>query len=152
VKLFDEYVDKRGPEECWPWKGAATNGRAMIWHQKKVTPASQVAWSRANGKPFPKGLYGLHSCDNGMCVNPNHVWPGTQSENMRDAVAKGRQNKVKKIRCSNGHPLSVENTYTAGQKGRRCKICQAAASAKWRKSLREAVPVFKNLRAAAPAA
>lgn len=46
-------------------------------------------WEQANG-PIPKGMCVLHRCDVRHCVNPNHLWLGTQRENIADRDAKGR--------------------------------------------------------------
>ena len=43
-----------------------------------------------DGRPVTEGLHALHRCDNPPCINPEHLWPGTRSENMQDMVAKGR--------------------------------------------------------------
>lgn len=52
--------------------------------------SSRVAWEIANGKELRDEECVLHSCDNGSCVNPEHLRVGTQVENMLEAVAKGR--------------------------------------------------------------
>ena len=51
--------------------------------------AHRYAWSLVNG-PIPKGLQINHTCDNGRCVRIEHLWLGTQSENIKDAYRKGR--------------------------------------------------------------
>jgi predicted HTH domain antitoxin len=51
--------------------------------------AHKVAWILTNG-PIPNGLMVCHKCDNPPCCNPNHLFLGTQTENMQDALAKGR--------------------------------------------------------------
>jgi HNH endonuclease len=52
--------------------------------------AHRVAWELANG-PIPGRLFVLRRCDNRLCVNPEHLFLGTQSDNMRDMAAKGRR-------------------------------------------------------------
>jgi HNH endonuclease len=52
--------------------------------------AHRFAWSIANGKPVPDGLFVLHRCDVPLCVNPDHLFLGTQLDNMRDCARKGR--------------------------------------------------------------
>ena len=77
-------------DECWPWLGAKRRGYGLIWADGRKRPAHQVAWELANGEPFPTGMHACHTCDNPSCVNPAHIFPGTRSDNLRDAVRKGR--------------------------------------------------------------
>lgn len=53
-------------------------------------PAHRYAYEQAKG-PIPDGMVVMHTCDNRKCVNPEHLIVGTQSDNMRDCVAKGRR-------------------------------------------------------------
>ena len=125
-------VDRRGPDECWPWLGAVAckekYGRFYVGG--KMVPAHRKAWELANGMTMPKACYACHRCDNPGCVNPSHIWPGTPSQNMADAYRKGRSTVVKgnnKPRefCRNGHPLSGSNLYVSKITGyRRCHTCK----------------------------
>ena len=85
-------VDKRGPEECWPWLGAndSKRGYGTTWDGGRRRKATHVSWELHHGQPFPSGMAACHSCDNPPCVNPAHIWPGTQSDNLLDARRKGR--------------------------------------------------------------
>jgi hypothetical protein len=61
------------------------------WADGDVTwRAHRFAWERANSRPVPCGLVVMHKCDNRACVRPDHLAVGTQLDNRRDAVAKGR--------------------------------------------------------------
>jgi hypothetical protein len=92
-QAFWSKVDKRDPDECWPWTGKRNSGGyARLCRGRSELSASQIAWRLANGRDFPAGLYALHRCDNPGCVNPAHIRPGTQRENVADMVAKGRAN------------------------------------------------------------
>jgi hypothetical protein len=94
-KKFWEHTDVRGPDECWPWKlapGNAGYGLVTLWKFKRT--AHRVSYELHHG-PIPDlgGNHGgcvLHKCDNRICVNPNHLFLGTQGDNMRDMFAKGR--------------------------------------------------------------
>jgi hypothetical protein len=93
---FWEKVFVAGPDECWEWEGSTNHhpdrkcAYGMIWHNGRNRKATHVSWELANGAPVPKGKMICHTCDNPTCVNPAHLWPGTMSENITDAVRKGR--------------------------------------------------------------
>lgn len=80
--------------ECWIWTGNKNNkGYGFIsWGQgieKKKQVVSRIAYTIWKGE-IPEGLMVCHSCDNRSCFNPDHLWIGTQFDNMQDCVKKGR--------------------------------------------------------------
>ena len=90
-----------GADACWLWQASrlgdygqfvATKPGALTSRGKDQAHlyAHRVAWVIANGRPIPDGLMVLHRCDVPMCVNPAHLFLGTQLDNMRDCKAKGR--------------------------------------------------------------
>jgi hypothetical protein len=93
---------------CVEWTGR-TNGRG--YGKDGKTYAHRDAWELANG-PIPAGMVICHSCDNPLCVNPDHLFLGTQKENMQDAGAKGRL--AKPYRLTTGQARSVREKYAAG--------------------------------------
>lgn len=77
------------PEDCWEWNGALRNGYGHAWVDMKLQYAHRVSWSWANG-PIPSGMHILHRCDNPRCVNPGHLFIGTNNDNIADRISKGR--------------------------------------------------------------
>lgn len=76
---------------CWEWAGF-THGRmgyGCIKIKGRKRAAHRIAYEALVG-PIPEGLKLLHTCDNPLCCNPEHLRPGTQTENVADAIAKGR--------------------------------------------------------------
>ena len=72
---------------CWDWTG--TRQPAGYGIIGKVG-AHRISWELHNGL-IPSGLWVLHRCDNPGCVNPAHLFLGTNGDNVRDAIAKGRK-------------------------------------------------------------
>jgi hypothetical protein len=69
---------------CWLWSGGGVRPYGLI-----STGTHRLAWELANG-PIPDGMQVLHRCDEPRCCNPDHLFLGTQSDNMADKVRKGR--------------------------------------------------------------
>jgi len=92
LERFWTKVDQSGGvDACWLWtaSGAAGYGRIKSPEGKGLLLAHRVAYETTIG-PLPPGMKACHSCDNPKCVNPNHIFPGTQSQNMQDCANKGR--------------------------------------------------------------
>lgn len=89
---------------CWIWTGALTRGdygNMMI--KKKTKRAHRVSYELFVG-PIPQGLHVLHRCDTPQCINPNHLFVGTQKENLADMRKKMRHiygEKHHKVKISN---------------------------------------------------
>jgi hypothetical protein len=100
-------VDRRGPDECWPWtasrntfgygtfKGDVVNG-------KQEQLAHRYGYRLLVG-PIPDGMHVCHSCDTPPCQNPAHWFVGTHADNHADKVRKGRQSRVRFSGEANPH-------------------------------------------------
>lgn len=92
IHLFWKKVNTHNgnPELCWEWLwGRNANGYGVFKFDGKYIATHRVSWMIVNGD-IPEGLYVCHSCDNRLCVNPNHLWLGTHQDNMDDMFQKGR--------------------------------------------------------------
>lgn len=77
---------------CWLWLGfvsTAPSPRAGIWSGGKKASASRFSYEAFKG-PIPDGLIVRHTCDNPLCVNPDHLLAGTYQDNTQDAIRRGR--------------------------------------------------------------
>ena len=82
---------------CWLWTGAMRGNRYGGFRTSAgIRGAHGVAY-RLYVAPVPKRLFVLHKCDVPLCVNPKHLWLGTQKDNALDREAKGRGHNRKGV-------------------------------------------------------
>lgn len=83
-------VERRSEDQCWPWLAARDDkGYGVFYLGARLTKAPRASWALLVG-PIPEGLNVLHRCDNPQCVNPAHLFLGTQADNLLDMRTKGR--------------------------------------------------------------
>lgn len=79
--------------DCWEWQGAKDNkGYGVVGHRRRKYKAHRLSYQAFISTP-PDSLNVCHKCDNPSCVNPEHLFLGTQKDNAKDMVFKGRMNK-----------------------------------------------------------
>ena len=102
MERFFSKVNKT--DSCWEWTaGLLHNGYGSFSYQKKTYRAHRFSWELVNGK-IPIGLHVCHKCDNRKCVNPEHLFLGTNADNTNDRQVKDRQAKgIKNGRYTHGY-------------------------------------------------
>jgi hypothetical protein len=136
ARRFDDFVDRSSGGGCWTWTGPCDRGGYGRWGKKL---AHRLALAAAQG-PIPAGKMALHRCDNPPCVNPKHLYVGTASDNMRDALARGQHPGTplkNTTHCRKGHELTGANLEITGRdRSRRCRICENERAAAWQRQMR----------------
>lgn len=131
-EFFWSRVEKT--ETCWFWVGRKMTfgyGDIQLYAGGPRTSSHRASWE-INVGPIPNGMFVLHKCDNPPCVNPDHLFLGTQKDNLLDARKKGRAYTLdsrwmlQKTHCPQGHEYSPENLRKNDRGWRLCKICHAA--------------------------
>lgn len=110
-------------DDCWIWKGGINFwGYGQMNFNGRNTGAYRVSWILHNDE-IPGKLFVLHKCDNPLCVNPDHLFLGTQKDNIQDCIKKGRFiGRRKATHCPQGHEYTPENTIQSA-KQRHCRTC-----------------------------
>lgn len=98
VKRFCDYVDKI-PGGCWLWTGplggggygafGAARSSCRSYREIGEVYVHRISWVAHFG-PIPEGLWVLHKCDTPLCINPDHLFLGTNKDNSSDRKQKGR--------------------------------------------------------------
>ena len=127
AERFWAKVDKTG--DCWLWTAAVskTGYGKFKFRSYDVQPAHRVAWLLTHGQPAK--LHVCHTCDNPLCVRPDHLFEGDDFANMGDASRKGRlPGRLHHTHCVRGHPLSGDNLRIAPSKVSKSgtmRVCRA---------------------------
>lgn len=115
VNLFWNKVNKT--DSCWLWTGALNEkGYGIAWDGEHTQKAHRVSWMLEHGS-MP-GLCVLHKCDVPNCVNPDHLFTGTRSDNNVDMVNKGRHVK------GGTHILTINAKYERGERHHNSKLVE----------------------------
>jgi|LGOV01.1.fsa_nt_gb hypothetical protein len=114
---FWKYTDRKESFECWLWKGATHFGKyGKLWDGNRTISAHRYIWEVTRKCKIPEGMEILHLCDNDLCVNPDHLYCGTQKDNMRDRFKRNRVNLASfaKPRFYEGEVWLMKKLYKAG--------------------------------------
>ncbi len=145
---FWEKVDRSGgPDACWLWQASCRNGYGQFGVRAgKIVVASHFAYELAYG-PLSAGMFALHNCpggDNPRCVNPRHLYAGTQQDNVRDCVAKGRHSPGKGAPCGERNGTRTHPEAYRGSRNAHARLSEAEVGA-MRAYHAEHHPQFKDL-------
>lgn len=112
---------------CLLWLRGVSDGRnprsypVWRWQGRKRQVTHLVLGLK--GVEVPRGFKACHRCDNTICINEDHLFVGSDKDNMADASRKGRMAYGKKEVCANGHQMSGDNLYRDPSGRQRCRAC-----------------------------
>lgn len=108
---------------CWVWPNKPKHGYGQLFVDQKWRIAHRWVYELLVG-PIPTGLVLDHLCRNTICVNPRHLEPVTQRENMLRSETPVAQ-RAAQTHCVNGHEFTPGNTIVRARKGggRQCRQC-----------------------------
>ena len=130
---------------CWIWMGATNRAgyakASNAFTGQKTRIVHRAILQEQLGVQLPINIYACHSCDVPSCINPAHIWPGTQLDNLRDAINKGKKIgsdgafNARKTHCPYGHEYTQKNTRMKSGT-RQCKACHKVRLRDWKRKQR----------------
>lgn len=106
-----KFPSRIGTDECWNFCGFRDkDGYGEFQVENKHYRAHRLSYELNSG-PIPDGLYVLHTCDNPSCCNPSHLFLGSQLDNIRDMVKKGRRAQARGEEHSSSKLTSQQALY-----------------------------------------
>ena len=133
IDRFWLQTDRSGGESsCWVWRGGCNSDGYGCFRVNRIkTQSHRYAYEQFVGH-IPEGMCVCHRCDNVKCVNPSHLFLGTQKDNMRDCATKGRLGIP--LRLTPSMVLEIRARYsgpTRGKRGRKGTNTQAAIASEY---------------------
>lgn len=124
-RFFEKVEQPANGSACWIWTASRNSyGYGNFFYDGRVQQAHRVSLKLFRNTDAGELLV-CHRCDNPRCVNPDHLFLGTHTDNARDKMKKGRHTGANKTHCKNGHPLSGDNLYVhPTSHARVCRECQ----------------------------
>ncbi len=115
-------------DECWPWTASRNrDGYGNFRLGKTMVLAHRHAYSICKG-PIGDGLHVCHACDRPECCNPAHLFLGSRSDNMRDAIRKGRKGKLSPEMADVIRQVYASGKYTQKEIGEVLGVTKEAIS------------------------
>ena len=125
ARFLPKVVKQAEAPYCWIWTGARNPRGYGVFGGSRLSRSGRAhRWSyeRLVGR-IPSGLYLDHLCKNAKCVNPKHLEPVTQRENVLRGSSTAAD-RAKQSHCIHGHPFDAANTYVYPNGRRKCRACQ----------------------------
>jgi len=127
VERFWGYVEKIAGIDCWLWTGTqGRHGYGVFKVRPMMYRAHRIAYELIKGE-IPLGLNVCHKCDTPLCVRPDHLYVGTQKQNIGDSIRARRHTScllAERTHCPQGHEYSPGNVRYKRATGRQCRTCE----------------------------
>lgn len=132
---FFAFVEKT--DTCWNWIGFRNEHGYGRWRWRGRTQGAHRASYEMFVRDIPDGMFIDHLCRNRSCVNPDHLEPVSNEENILRGESPPAMNRRKSV-CPAGHEYDAANTYVSSRGYRQCKRCNAARARRYKAARRAA--------------